>query len=208
VAIRKFIGVAGAVLMLIVVLAGCGGSPGASGPSKTAQPAKSAPAEDPVERTFAASVGAEKATCTREGWMVFVGARSTVYGCTTKPGVSLTERCYVYIDGTVQDVTDRLVHDTEPWGCTSKLRTEAARKAKAAWLVRRRARAAFNKGWSVCSHSEYQGAIFKAAQAGDQSALLDGQARARALARTLADRFHAPAQNRGNWIQGCAVAVS
>jgi hypothetical protein len=136
--------------------------------------------------------------------MVFVGERETVYGCTTGSDVSRSERCYVYIDGIVEDVTDRLADDDEPWSCTSELRAEAAGKVEAARAAKARALAAFNRGWSACSNSKYRGAAFKESL---RNPAIDQVARARAIARMLADHFNAPAQNRDRWIKGCTTAV-
>jgi hypothetical protein len=190
---------AAAVLVVGLATVGCGGTSSASESSKDAPP------RHPVARALAASLGGTKATCSREGWMVFVGERETVYGCTTGADVSRSERCYVYIDGTVEDVTDRLADDGQPWPCTSELRAEAARKAEAVKAAKARALAAYNKGWFACSHSEYQGAAFKEYL---RNPNIDQMARARAIARMLADHFKVPAQNRYRWINGCMTAVS
>ena len=81
-------------------------------------PRQAAPRQ-PVARALAASRGVTDATCLREGWMVFVGERETVYGCALGSDLSRSERCYVYIDGTVEDVTDSLADDGHPPPCTS-----------------------------------------------------------------------------------------
>lgn len=201
---KKFIIVAGAAVMLILVLTGCGSTSSASEPSTQAPPTKQAPPRHPVAQELAASLGATNATCVREGWMVFVGERETVYGCTTGAGVSRSERCYVYIDGIAEDVTDRLVDDDEAWPCTSELRAEAARKAAAARAAKARRLAAFNKGWSSCSKTKYKGSGFEAWL---RNPAIDRNARARGIAGMLADQFNAPAENRGRWLKGCIAAV-
>src|SRR6185436_10502526 len=103
---RHLTAVLDVLILGVVVLTGCGGTSSASESSNHAPPTRHAPPGNPVARALAASLGATDATCLREGWMVFVGERETVYGCTTEADVSRSERCYVYIDGAVEDVTD------------------------------------------------------------------------------------------------------
>jgi hypothetical protein len=198
---------AAAVLVVGLATVGCGGTSSASESSKDAPP------RHPVARALAASLGGTKATCSREGWMVFVGERETVYGCSTGPDLSRSERCYVYIDGTVEDVTDRLADDDEPWPCTSELRAEAARKAKAERAAKARAMAAdpYNKGFLACSNSKYRMTVtdelIRDANSGNVGPGPDPDARARAIAGTLADHFKVPAQNRYRWTNGCKRAL-
>jgi hypothetical protein len=107
-----------AVITLAVIAAtGCGGE---------------ASPEHQAESAVAASLGGV-ATCSEEGWMVFVGERETVYGC-AETGSSTQSRCYVVIEGKAQDVTDDLVESIDHWPCAAKRRAallaeEQARQA-------------------------------------------------------------------------------
>lgn len=52
---------------------------------------------------MAVAANARDPRCRPEGWIVFVGEREPVYGCSNLP--YRPRRCYVVVDGMAKDVT-------------------------------------------------------------------------------------------------------
>lgn len=113
-----------AAALVIAVGSGCG-----SGASPSQQAASAA---QRAEVAVGSLLGG-RAECDGEGWMVFVGEREKVYGCTESDTTAIHPRCYVVIEGEAQDVTDDLVDSVDEWPCAREERAaiEAAEQEAA-----------------------------------------------------------------------------